>query len=186
MNKCARRALVERSCHVNSSHTSRPGVAPNGACPNRCPARLPLSAPGALTAAACFTPLANLFVVAATLNRLVALNADTSDFQLLSEGGAVTTPSDITFLTPTTVAVSMQEKGTIVELGIAGAFVRTFAIVASPSGVLSIPEYQLLAVASSTHLNLIYFFETAKGDTATTAPLQVRRASEAAKERGGR
>ena len=65
------------------------GKAPNGECSGKCPARLPASERGATSVDICMTLNTNLFVMSAALDRIVALNSDTNDYQLIREGEEV-------------------------------------------------------------------------------------------------
>ena len=115
-----------------------------------------------------------MYVVSDALNRIVTLNADKDDYRLITEGVTTTSgdttnsteyvdrPYEIEFITETTFLVSMHEKSEIMKFTAEGDSLGTFARVTSPYGILFLPEFELVAIASFVTTvsgeNLVYFF----------------------------
>ena len=140
----------------NSGTYNITGNAPSGECTNTCPPHLPYSKPGSTTFDDCLTVGANMFVVSTGLNRIVVLNADTDDYQLLKEGGEVDTPADGEFINETELFVAMNTKSRVEKFNIEGHFMGTFAFVISPLGILHFPEFDMVAIAASA--KRVFFF----------------------------
>jgi len=135
------------------------GKALNGLC-TECPVLLESSSkPGSTIIDDCFTVTTNVFVTAKESNRIVALNADTDDYQLIKEGGEVDEPYDSEFITETELVVSMFEKSKVVKFNIEGQVVGTFAIVSRPYGILRLPELSLVAIFSCSSFKEVLFFD---------------------------
>jgi len=157
-------------CESGSYDVTGIASAAIGECSDKCPSHLPASKPGSTTIGDCFTVITNLFVLSDALNRIVALNADAKDYQLIKEGGAVDRPADFEFV-GTQLFVSMWQKDKVIAFNVEGEVLYTFAIVSGPEGILFLPELNLVAIASSTDWKTVFFFDTSAKDT--VEPLQM-------------
>jgi len=158
---CVHRVQLYEGQHApcKSGSYDPTGVAPSGVCSNICPPHLPYSKPGSTTFSDCLTTNANLFVVSTALNRIVAINADTDDYQLIKEGGEVDNPYDNEFINETELLVSIRLKSRVDRFNTDGQFMGTFAFVGSPIGILYLAEFNLVVIASATSGKEVYFFD---------------------------
>jgi len=173
----------------NRGTHSPTGSAPDGVCGTKCPSHRQYSRPGSTTREDCFTPYTNVYVVSDALNRIMALNADKSDYWLISEGvtsssgdttnstGYVDRPYEIEFITETTFLVAMHDTSEIMKFTAEGDCLGAFARVVSPYGILFLPEFELVAIASFVNTvngeKPVYFFhvEGASQSDGSGAPL---------------
>ena len=144
-------------CEPGTHNTT--GFGPEGKCNNKCPIHLPLSFPGSTSVKDCFTPYANILTVSEIANRITAFSPDSNNHGLLTEGEKVNTPKDIVFISSTEFLVSMFSKSVVVLMNVEGEFIRNFANVAAPWGLLFLPDLRMVAVAEAVNpgKSLIFF-----------------------------
>ena len=134
---------------------------PEGHC-FPCPAHLESSFPGATSVDDCFTKTANLFTVSDTSDRVVATNGDSDQYELIHEGGVVARPLDIEFVTEDEFIMTMNSRGVVERMNSEGTSLGTFATVSSPVGLIHLPEFNMVGVASQGGDGKIYFFSLAE------------------------
>ena len=110
-----------------------------------------------------------MFVISEALNRIVALNTDTGDYQLILEGFPVEKPYDAEFVSTNSASnttggnvlfVSMWEKDKVVAFNAEGSALYTFAVATAPTGILHFPALNLVAIATATNGKEVFFFDT--------------------------
>jgi len=125
-----------------------------------------------------------MFVISEALNRIVALNTDTGDYQLILEGFPVEKPYDAEFVSTNSASnttggnvlfVSMWEKDIVVAFNAEGSALYTFAVATAPTGILHFPALNLIAIATATDRKEVFFFDTSHlaTDRDDVAPLEM-------------
>ena len=92
----------------NSGTFSPTGLAPNGDC--KCPSNLPYSPRGSNSTSQCLALNNDIYSVSSLSNRVTALNADSKQFELLTEAGVIDDPRDMEFINENLALVSSFDK----------------------------------------------------------------------------
>jgi len=157
----------------NSGTFSPTGVAPNGDCSDKCPSNLPYSPKGSTSISQCLTLYNNIYVVSIASNRVTAINADTKQFELITEAGVIDDPRDMEFITENLALVSSFTKQRVNMIDGEGIDRGVFAMVANPTGILHLPHLNLVAVASSQPTTKVVLFFNLDDYWSTGTPLQM-------------
>ena len=80
-------------------------------------------------------------------NRVSAFNADTKQFELVTEAGVIDTPWDMEFITENLALVSCNFKQRVNIIDGEGSDRGVFALITNPFGIL-LPHLNLVAIAS--------------------------------------
>ena len=101
---------------------------------------------------------------------MIAINADTKQFELITEAGVIDFPQDMEFITENLALVSSVTKMKVNVIDSEGIDHGVFAMVSSPVGILHLPHLNLVAIASAEPTyKKVYFFNL---DDYTGIPLQ--------------
>jgi len=105
---------IDQASPCKSGTFSPTGSAPAPLeCEGKCPSYLPNSPPESNSISHCISLYNNIYAVSAASNRITAFNADAEQFELLGEGGTVSKPRDMTFISGNMALVSMRDKGSV-------------------------------------------------------------------------
>jgi hypothetical protein len=145
-------------CRLGTYNASSTG--PEGRC-FPCPDARPwTSSTGARFVTDCITLFDNMYIMSQRNDRLVALNADKSHFELLMED-RLQQPLGITFVNKTTALIANSHEHAIIATNSEGEFTGVFAHLSNPSNIVHLEE--LGVISSSTLLYMNELSEPVKG-----------------------
>ena len=153
--KCSMYEGQPAPCVPGTYDPSGSGI--EGSC-SVCPAHLEFSLSGSTSVDDCFTTRANVMSLSTSAFRVTGYNSDSDDHLLITEGGAVSEPIDLVFVTGSEILMTMYYNNEVVKMNVEGDVIGTFASVAGPYGITFLSNSRIVAVSSWASGGSIHFF----------------------------